>query len=185
MAFVVRGWVWTPYTVRTDSMAPAVYADEVVGVWRLAQPGLGDVVAYVPEGESLPSFKRVVALGGSVVSTDSDGLLSVDGHTALGDGKVQSHLRAPGCSGEKVELGVEGWGEATSGVRQGGEPISAVSVPEGSLYLLGDNRPAASDSRHVGPISESRILGVAGRVLWSTDSCLEYFRWGRIASPLR
>jgi signal peptidase I len=32
-------------------------------------------------------------------------------------------------------------------------------VPEGKLYLLGDNYPESEDSRHYGPISPEQVIG--------------------------
>jgi signal peptidase I len=82
-------------------------------------------------------------------------------------------------------LQTESWGARSGEVFAGGTAITAVVVPPGSVYLLGDNRPGSSDSRHLGPISEEQILGVVSRVLWSRDSCSGGTRWERIGEGLR
>ena len=40
-------------------------------------------------------------------------------------------------------------------------PFAAAAVPAGTVFLLGDNRPAANDSRYIGPVSLRDIHGVA------------------------
>lgn len=184
-AFGIRGWVWTPYSVSSDAMAPAVQSQEVVGVWRVLEPAVGDVVAFVPQGESAPSFKRVLAVGPASVSVSGEGGLTVDGDPLAGDESVWMNLTAPGCEDGEHELQTVLIGEREVAVMPGGTALQDVEIPDGSYYLLGDNRPGSSDSRHLGPISSDRILGVATRVLWSSDSCNGDMRWDRIATPLR
>jgi signal peptidase I len=166
-------------------MAPSVQSQEIVGVWRVVEPVVGDVVAFVPQGESAPSFKRVVAVGPASVSLSERGGLTVDGALLDGGESVWMQLSAPGCEGGEHELQTLTLGERSVPVVYGGTAVQEVEIPDGSYYLLGDNRPGSSDSRHLGPISSDRILGVATRVLWSSDSCNGNMRWDRIATPLR
>jgi len=43
---------------------------------------------------------------------------------------------------------------------------SDFEVPEGNLWLLGDNQGASMDSTRLGPICMSRVSGVVKRIVW-------------------
>jgi signal peptidase I len=51
------------------------------------------------------------------------------------------------------------------------------TVPEGSYFVLGDNRRASNDSRDWGPVSQSRIIGRAWVSFWPLN------RWQAIGVP--
>jgi signal peptidase I len=41
-----------------------------------------------------------------------------------------------------------------------------VTVPPGAVYVLGDDRPVARDSRHYGPVPEKQVHGRVLAKLW-------------------
>lgn len=166
-------------------MAPALMEQDVVGLWKWGNPQVGDVVGYIPDEESALSFKRLIAVGPAEIGVGADGGLLVDGVPVQNHGVSSSAFSAPGCGQGELETVVEHWGSSEVEVLPGGTSFTEVTIPAGSVYLLGDNRPASSDSRHVGPISKDRILGVATRVLWARDSCSGSISWERVGLNLR
>ncbi len=103
------------------------------------KPSRGDVVVvdgYTHYGK--PLVKRVIALGGDMVDIDPDeGLVYVNG-TPLEEPYVN----------EGATLGT-------------GDTTFPITVPEGTLFLMGDNRQYSTDSRNseVGFVDERDILG--------------------------
>lgn len=89
--------------------------------------------------DGAPIVKRVVATEGQTVDIDFDaGIVFVDG-VAL----EEDYIREPTWTPEGV-----------------GFPLT---VPEDHVFVLGDNRNASSDSRHIdlGPIDERMVIGKA------------------------
>lgn len=57
------------------------------------------------------------------------------------------------------------------------------TVPNGQIYLVGDNRENSYDSRFFGPVPLTSVLGKAVMIWWSDASGSEV-RWGRIGQPV-
>jgi signal peptidase I len=168
-------------------MAPTLQAGDVVWVWQLAQPGIGDVVLVrEPGDEGRRHLKRLVAVGGQEVEL-SQGRLYVDGRgLAVHDsGTVRPWLDTD-CDARTGDAVRERAGERAWEVLLGGSHLRE-KIPDGGVWLLGDNRGASSDSRHWGPVEETALVGVASGVLWSRDPCggLRLDRIGHLAEDLR
>ncbi len=134
--FVVKAWGVEPVRVHHDSMRPnlrdgdALLIDKFSYLWR--DPRVGEIVtAHLPgTGESV--VKRVVALGGDSIGI-VDGVLTRNGQPV-----DDSYANRENMAGYF-------WGP--------------VDVPEGQVFLLGDNRIESVDSRDYGPVPVDSIDG--------------------------
>jgi signal peptidase I len=136
------------YVVSSASMAPTLQPGAHVMTVPLngAVPKRGDLVLVDAAGWNIPvlSFRRVIGVGGDRVACCTAGRVTVDG-SAL----VEPYAASPG----------------------GGLPGYSVTVPAGRLFLLGDNRSDAIDSRM--NLSEQQgtlpLSAVRGRVFWTSS----------------
>ena len=129
--------------VRVDgfSMVPTLKDGEYVLVNRLAYrneiPERGDIIVFVsPQSSNLDLIKRVIGLPGNNIRI-FDGVVEVNGKTL-----VEPYIAsAPIYKGE--------W-----------------NVPEGHLFVLGDNRNDSSDSHAWGLLPMENVIGKAILIYW-------------------
>lgn len=138
-----------------SSMDPTLQHGEMMVVWGLGyQPKQGDIVVVNdttaeflggPDGKAI--VKRVIALGGQTVDVDyTNSVVYVDGVP----------LDEPYTNGPMHNTG-DFYMQQTHW-----------EVPEGSIFVMGDNRNRSTDSRHdlLGPVDEGYLLGKAVLALW-------------------
>lgn len=125
------------------SMEPTLYHGDLLLLQSVGYtPKQGDVVVLTKEFEDAdgPIVKRVIATGGQHVEIDyAAGTVTVDGEV-LDESYINGAMEEP-------------WYES----------LTSVDVPEGSIFVLGDNRNSSSDSRNVtlGAVDERYVLGKA------------------------
>ncbi|WP_217141740.1 signal peptidase I [Streptomyces sp. AC627_RSS907] len=176
LALFLGGFAWAavvyrPYTVPTGSMTPTIDAGDRVLAQRVDGTDVrrGDVVVFKDKTwADAPMIKRVVAVGGDTVSCCHEGRLKVNGKVI-----DESYLPA----GTPAE---------SSG-------FPAVSVPEGRLFLLGDERSGSLDSTaHLtdaagGTVARDAVDGRVDAVVWPMSGMLErpagFEALGGLSSP--
>ena len=134
---VVRPFVAETFRIHSGSMAPTLQAGDHVLVakfaYRFADPDRGDLVAFEGAGyEDEVNIKRVVGLPGDTAEV-WDGVLVVNG-----EAQEEPY----------VDYGLT---DATF--------FGPETVPEGHVFVMGDNRLNSRDSRSSGPVSKEDLLG--------------------------
>ena len=173
VAILIKTFLIQAFFIPSASMRETLVEGDRVMVnklaYRFGEPARGDVIVFdspleedgggenifsavvrhVAESLGLSSpesalIKRVVAVGGETISI-AEGRVVVDG-VAIDEPYLIDGVRMP-------DFGPE-------------------LVPEGYVFVMGDNRPASQDSRRFGPIPVDDIIGRAFVRVWPPS------RWG-------
>lgn len=148
-----------PITVEGSSMKPTLYSgDEVLVSDLFYHPGAGDIVVLRQLRYSeTPLVKRVIALGGDTVDIDFDaGVVYVNGIA-----QQENYIAEKTYDRENFE--------------------GPLTVPEGCVFVMGDNRNASTDSRSaaIGVVDERSIIGKVFWILFSVDPVTGARSYGR------
>ena len=140
----VRPFIVAAYWVPTESMVPTLeVGDRVFAnkfIYRFAEPERGDIVVFEDvEGGEEDLIKRVVAVAGDRVRV-VNGVLKVNGE-AQGEPYVQPQL-------------------------PDGSVYGPERLPEGYVFVMGDNRGNSADSRVFGLLPVENIEGEAFVRFW-------------------
>jgi signal peptidase I len=143
LALCVHVWVGELVTIDGPSMQPNLWKDEKVLVGKVEyyfkKPKRGDIVLVHFPDSNLNFIKRVIATGGETL--------------AIHDGSVY-------LNGEKLDEPY-----IPEAIR---DDMAEITVPEGTIFVMGDNRNNSHDSRSfdVGAIPMKQVIGRAYALLW-------------------
>ncbi|TFE03517.1 signal peptidase I [Jeotgalibacillus sp. R-1-5s-1] len=146
----IRYFIFSPVVVDGSSMDPALKDGDRLIVnklnYLLEEPERFDMVVF-HASESDDYIKRVIGLPGETVAFKEGKLYINDQLTEeqfLDEEAVTADFTLEELTGEET-------------------------VPEGHLFVMGDNRSKSRDSRHIGPVSVESVVGVMSIVFWPPE----------------
>ncbi len=144
IALSLRAFIGEPVRVDGPSMLPTLQDTEYMLAEKVSYyfhpPERGDIAIVFYPGFTVSCVKRVIGLPGE--------------HISIFDGKVY-------INGEALDES-EYWNDYIEG------NMAELTVPEHTVFVMGDNRNISGDSRmrEVGPIPYEKILGKVTLVMW-------------------
>lgn len=156
LAFVVRLFLFEPYSVDGASMYPYLHNTDRLEVEKISYhfraPHRGDVIVFKFPNDLTQLFvKRVIGLPGEKVTIKDDHVIITN----------QAHPDGVMLTEPYLAEGIH------TTLLSGKTDI--FQVPNGQYFVMGDNRPASSDSREWGYLPREDIIGRAAAVASPLD----------------
>lgn len=151
LAFIVRMFIVSPIVVDGPSMLPTLHdRDHMIVnkfIYRVSKPKRFDIVIFHATVQK-DFIKRIIGLPGEHVMV-KDNVLYINGEA----------VDEPFLDEENVLL-------YTDDFNLENLPGSYETVPDGYVFVLGDNRNNSTDSRSLGVIPIDEIVGKASIIYW-------------------
>jgi signal peptidase I len=196
LVLAFRWLIWEPFVIPSGSMIPTLLINDHIVVskftygvrWPFSQswlfgptvPARGDVVVFrSSENDGIYMIKRVMGLPGDKIQFDEQGQVLINGE------KLKTEDRTLDEQFSKIDLRAEG-----SQLMSRRETLGSYDywtlldpntfrytmaehlVPEGKLFLMGDNRDHSRDSRFWGDLPIENLRGRAQFVWLSCEKTL-------------
>ncbi len=183
LALFIRTFIVQAFKIPSPSMEPTLLIGDhilvnkfVYGVGipfsdgkilKLRDPARGEVVVFkFPKNKKMDFIKRCVAVGGDTIEI-RDKKLYVNG-AAVEDSHAVFSDKFPRGS-----------------LLQGRDNFGPVTVPQGKLFFMGDNRDNSNDSRFWGFVDENDVKGKAMFIYWSWDRVKAWPRFSRMGDGIK
>jgi signal peptidase I len=183
LALFIRTFVVQAFKIPSGSMLPTLQIGDHILVLKsiygvrlpflnqviipVKQPKRGDIVVFIyPVDPTKDFIKRVVAVAGDKVEIRNKKLYIND--TVIKDEHAFFDER-----------------DSYPVVVKPRDDFGPVTVPEGKLFVMGDNRDHSYDSRFWGFVDLDVVLGKAFVIYWSWDSENWGVRWSRLGDLVR
>jgi signal peptidase I len=183
IAFFIRTFIVQAFKIPSGSMKPTLQIGDHILVNKfiygvkipllrttlipVTEPKRGDIVVFIyPEDRSKDFIKRLIGVAGDTVEIRNKKIFL--------NGKLYEDLH--GVYTDDVVL---------PAALQKRDNFGPVTVPQGSIFVMGDNRDQSYDSRFFGFVELKDVMGKAMIIYWSWNSEETNVRWSRIGRILR
>ena len=179
LALFIRTFVVQAFKIPSPSMVPTLLVGDHILVNKflfgfrvpfadgkiiaIREPERGDVIVFrYPRDRKLDFIKRCVAVGGETVEVREKQVF---------------------INGEAVEFEQAVFLDEGS-LLTGRDTFGPVTVPEGKVFVMGDNRDNSNDSRFWGFVDLKDVKGKAMVIYWSWNKAKKWPRFGRIGDGI-
>ena len=188
IAVVIRTFIIQAYKIPSRSMVPALLVGDHLLVNKfiygikipiirkiilpISDPKRGDIIVFIyPNDRTKDYIKRVIGVGGDKIEIKNKDIFIND-------------------KPYKDAFGIYSDSTIYPAIIQPRDNFGPVNVPQGSLFVMGDNRDESADSRFWGFVDLKDVEGKALIIYWSwnseeQDNLLQKIRWERLGSMLR
>ena len=182
IALLVTTFVVKMYKIPSRSMVPTLLVGDQLVVNKLiygikipyfrntilpiTDPQRGDIVVFIyPQDRSLDFIKRVIGIGGDTIEI-KDKKIFINGKIFTDNiGLCSDKMIYPASFQPRDNFG-------------------PVTVPQKSLFVMGDNRDESMDSRFWGFVDLKDVQGKAFIIYWSWNPDEREIRWQRLGTLL-
>jgi len=179
LALFIRTFVVQAFKIPSPSMVPTLLVGDHILVNKflfgfrvpfadgkiiaIREPERGDVIVFrYPRDRKLDFIKRCVAVGGETVEVREKQVF---------------------INGEAVEFEQAVFLDEGS-LLTGRDTFGPVTVPEGKVFVMGDNRDNSNDSRFWGYVDLKDVKGKAMVIYWSWNKAKRWPRFARIGDGI-
>lgn len=173
LALIIRAFVFQAFKIPSGSMQDTLLIGDYILVNKfiygvkipftdmtvvpVRSPRPGEIVVFKPPHDDRDFIKRVVAIPGDTIEIQ---------------GKQVS------INGKPLQEGFTRFTDPSMQPKR--DFLRPVTVPEGKLFVMGDNRDESNDSRFWGFADIKAVKGKAFIIYWSWDSDRFGVRWNRL-----
>ena len=182
IALFIRTFVVQAFKIPSGSMKPTLLVGDHILVNKfvygikmpylgktlipVSEPKRGDIAVFIyPQDRTKDFIKRVIGVGGDVIEI-RDKKIFLNG---------SSYNDTYGVYTDNLILPLS---------IQPRDNFGPVQVPNGSIFVMGDNRDRSYDSRFWGFVKLKDVLGKAFIIYWSWDGNDHSIRWNRLSKIL-